>query len=364
MLENLVEFSIRRSGLVLLLSALICAVGAFLLPKLPIDAVPDVTNVQVVVLTEAAGLSAEEMERFVTFPVEMGLNGLPELDELRSVTRSGLSAVTVVFKESMDIWFARQIVSERLREIEADIPPEFGRPQLAPVSTGLGEIYQFVLESDRHSPMELRGMLQWELIPQLRSVPGVIEVNAMGGAAKEYQVVIDPAKLAAHRLTLSQVLEALERNNANVGGGWIESGSEQLVIRGEAQLKTLPEILDVVVSTDDDGTPVQIKRLGDARVGAALPQGVVTRDGTGEAVTGTVLMLVGQNSRDVVTAVKAKIEKLRRELPQARASKRCTIARASSSAPSRPWAPTWSRAHSSWASSSWCFSVRGARVCS
>src|SRR4051794_19312302 len=142
--------------------------------KLPIDAVPDVTNVQVVVLTEAAGLSAEEMERFVTFPVEMGLNGLPELSELRSVTRAGLSAVTVVFSETMDIWFARQMVSERLREIEADIPREFGRPQLAPVSTGLGEIYQFVLESDAHTPMELRGILQWELTPALRSVPGVI----------------------------------------------------------------------------------------------------------------------------------------------------------------------------------------------
>src|SRR4051812_15850218 len=159
------------------------------------------------------------MERFVTFPVEMGLNGLPELDELRSVTRSGLSAVTIVFKESMDIWFARQMVSERLREIEADIPAGFGKPQLAPVSTGLGEIYQFVLESDRHSPMELRGLLQWELTPKLRSVPGVIEVNAMGGAAKEYQAVLDPGKLAAYNLTLGQVIEALERNNANVGGG-------------------------------------------------------------------------------------------------------------------------------------------------
>ena len=135
----------------------------------------------------------------------MGINGLPELDEMRSVTRGGLSAVTVVFKETMDLWFARQMVSERLREIEAEIPAEFGRPQLAPVSTGLGEIYQFVLVSDRHSPMELRGLLQWELTPKLRAVPGVIEVNAMGGAAKEYQVVLDPAKLAAHRLTFGQV---------------------------------------------------------------------------------------------------------------------------------------------------------------
>jgi cobalt-zinc-cadmium resistance protein CzcA len=311
-LEKIVEFSTRRSALVLVITAVISVVGLFLVPKLPIDAVPDVTNVQVLVLTEAPGLSAEEMERFVTFPVEMGLNGLPELDELRSVTRSGLSAVTVVFKESMNIWFARQMVSERLREIEADIPPEYGKPQLAPVSTGLGEIYQFVLESDRHSPMELRSMLQWDLTPELRSVPGVIEVNAMGGAAKEYQVVLDPAKLAAHRLTLGQVIEALEKSNATVGGGWIESGSEQLVIRGEGQLRTLADILDVVVASDEDGTPIQVRRLGDARVGAALPQGVVTKDGKGEAVTGIVMMLIGQNSRDVVNAVKVKIEELRK----------------------------------------------------
>lgn len=316
MLESIVEFSIRYRAAVLVAAGVAFVVGCFLLPKLPIDAVPDVTNVQVVVLTEAGGLSAEEVERFVTFPVEMGLNGLPKLDELRSVTRAGLSAVTVVFKEDMDVWFARQLVSERLREIEADIPAEFGTPQLAPVSTGLGEIYQFVLDSDRHTPMELRGMLQWELGPKLRSVPGVIEVNAMGGSAKEYQVVLDPKKLAAYRLTLGQVLDALQDSNANVGGGWIERGSEQLVIRGEGQFRTISDIADVVVAVDEDGTPVQVRRLGEARIGSALPQGVVTRDGKGEAVSGVVLMLIGQNSRDVVHAVKAKIEELRAQLPE------------------------------------------------
>jgi cobalt-zinc-cadmium resistance protein CzcA len=315
-LEKIVDISVRNRIAVLVFSGLLFVLACFLLRKLPIDAVPDVTNVQVVVLTDAPGLSAEEMERFVTFPVEMGLNGLPKLEELRSVTRAGLSAVTVVFREDMDIWFARQLVSERLREIEANVPATFGKPQLAPVSTGLGEIYQFVLESDHHTPMELRSMLQWDLTPKLRSVPGVIEVNAMGGAAKEYQVVIDPGKLAAHRLALGQVLSAIERNNANVGGGWIERGSEALSIRGEGQFRTLADIQDVVVSVDADGTPVQVRRLGEVRIGAALPQGVVTRDGKGEAVTGTVLMLVGQNSRDVVLAVKKKIEILRKELPE------------------------------------------------
>jgi cobalt-zinc-cadmium resistance protein CzcA len=315
MLERIVEFSIKRRALVTVLSIALVALGLVMVPKLPIDAVPDTTNVQVVVLTEAPGLSAEEMERFVTFPVETGLNGLPELEQMRSVTRSGLSSVTIIFSETMNVWFARQLVSERLREIEADIPPQFGKPQLAPVSTGLGEIYQFVLESDRHTPMELRTMLQWDLTPKLRSVKGVIEVNGQGGVAKEYQVVLDPARLAAFRLTLGQVLEALERNNANVGGGWVERGPEQLVIRGEGQLRTVEEIDDVVVASDADGTPIQVKALGKAQIGGALPQGVVTRDGKGEAVTATVMMLVGQNSRDVVHAVKAKIEELRKTLP-------------------------------------------------
>jgi cobalt-zinc-cadmium resistance protein CzcA len=316
MLERIVEFSIRRRVLVMVLSVGVMLLGLFLVPKLPIDAVPDTTNVQVVVITDAPGLSAEEMERFVTFPVEMGLNGLPELEQMRSTTRAGLSSVTVIFNETMNVWFARQLVSERLREVEADIPKQFGTPQLAPVSTGLGEIYQFVLESDRHTPMELRTLLQWELTPKLRSVKGVIEVNGQGGVAKEYQVVLDPTRLAAFRLTLGQVLEALERNNANVGGGWIERGPEALVIRGEGQLRTVEEIDDVVVASDADGTPIQVKSLGKTQIGGALPQGVVTRDGKGEAVTAVVMMLVGQNSRDVVHAVKAKIEELRKTLPE------------------------------------------------
>ncbi|MEZ4410355.1 MAG: efflux RND transporter permease subunit [Polyangiales bacterium] len=229
----MIGFSIRWRYAVLGAAALLLVMGWSIVKRLPIDAVPDVTNVQVQVLTDSPGLSAEEVERYITFPVETGLNGLPGLEQIRSVTRGGLSAVTIVFREDTDVFFARQMVLERLRSIEADIPPQFGRPELAPVSTGLGEIYQFVLESDRHSPMELRTMLEWELTPRLRSVPGVIEVNALGGAKKQFEVVIDPRQLAAHRVTIGQVLQVLERNNANVGGGYIERGPEQYTIRGE-----------------------------------------------------------------------------------------------------------------------------------
>lgn len=315
MLDAIVRAAIRLRFAVLGVTALVMVIGAVVAKGLPIDAVPDVTNVQVQVLTDSPGLSAEEVERYVTLPVEMGLNGLPNLSEIRSVTRAGLSAVTIVFDDRVDVWFARQLVSERLRMIEADVPSQFGRPELAPVSTGLGEIYQFVLRSDRHSPMDLRTMLEWDVAPRLRSVPGVIEVNALGGARKQYEVVLDPHRLAAHRITIGRVLEVLQRNNANVGGGWIERGAEQFTIRGEAQLRDTADLSAVVVSTDADGTPVQIRHLGEARVGAALPQGVVTQDGRGEVVSGIVMMLLGQNSRTVVHGVHDRIEEIRRTLP-------------------------------------------------
>jgi len=316
MLQSIVRWCVERRVPLVALGLFVLAGGAFVVPRLPIDAVPDVTNVQVVVLTEAPGLSAEEVERFVTFPLEMAMTGLPNTDELRSVTRGGLSAVTIVFDEDIDVWFARQLVGERLRSVEGSIPPGIAPPTLAPVSTGLGEIYQFVLKSDRHSSMALRDLLEWEITPKLRTVPGVIEVNAMGGTAKEYQVVLDPRRMAAHRIDLQRVLVALERNNLSVGGGWIERGPEALSIRGDAQLRGVEEIGAVVVATDEDGTPVLVRNLGEARIGAALPYGVVTENGRGEAVTGVVMMLIGQNSRQVVQDVKAAMVNIERTLPE------------------------------------------------
>ncbi|MFO0559128.1 MAG: CusA/CzcA family heavy metal efflux RND transporter [Polyangiales bacterium] len=317
MLDAIVRWSISKRVAVLVFAAFVLIVGAIAAAKLPIDAVPDVTNTQVQVLTDAPGLSAEEMERYVTVPVETGLNGIPRLQEVRSVTRGGLSAVTVVFEDGMDLWFARQLVMERLRDIEADIPRAIARPAMAPVSTGLGEIYYFVLRSETHSSMELRTILDWDVAPRLRRVSGVIEVNSFGGAKKQYEVVVNPARLAAHQLTLGRVLDALERNNAATGGGYIERGPEQYVIRGDAQLRTLEDIGSVVVSTDrGDGTPVLVRHIAEVRIGSALAQGVVTRDGEGEAVTGVVLMLYGQNSRDVVQRVHSAMAEVRAALPR------------------------------------------------
>ena len=315
MLDAIVQFAIRFRVAVLAVAALVLVAGVVAVRALPIDAVPDVTNVQVQVLTDSPGLSAEEMEQYITRPVEMGLNGMPGLQEIRSITREGISTVTVIFRDDMSVWFVRQLVMERLRSIEAEIPPQFGRPEMAPVSTGLGEIYQFVVRSDRHTPMELRTMLDWEIAPRLRGVPGVIEINAFGGAKRQYQVVVSPDRLAAHRLTLGQVLQALERNNVNVGGGYVERGEEQFVIRGEGQYRSIDDIGRVVVSVDNVGTPIQVRHLGEVRVGAALPQGVVTQDARGEVVCGLVLMLAGENSRTVVKAVHARIDEIQRDLP-------------------------------------------------
>ena len=317
MLEQLVRFSVRRRGLVLVLALLLVLLSIGAGKKLSIDAVPDVTNVQVSVLTSAPGLSPAEVEQYITFPIETALNGMPDVAEIRSVSRTAVSAITVVFKDHVNVWFARQLVSERLKTAEVDIPPEYGHPELAPVSTGLGEIYEFYLESTdgKKSPMELRTLLDWVVSYKLRSVPGVIEVNAMGGEAKQYQVVLDPKRLAAHKVTLRQVYELLRRNNANIGGGYIEKNRESFVIRGEAQYQDLADIGNTVVTTDEGGTPVLLKQLAQVQLGAALRYGAVTKHGKGEIVAGTVMMLIGQNSREVVTQVKKALSEVSAELP-------------------------------------------------
>lgn len=316
MLQACIDGSIRHRFAALAFAVMVLVAGVFAAKRLPIDAVPDLTNVQVQVLTDTPGLTAEEMERFVTRPVERGLTGLPSLEEVRSITREGTSAVTVIFKEGTDPWFARQLVFERLRTIEGEIPSQYGRPELGPVTTGLGEIYQFVLESDRHSPMELRTMLDWDIAPQIQSVPGIIEVNSFGGAKQQYEVVVDPPRMQAHRVTLSQVFASLARDNQNVGGGYVERGGEMYVLRGEGQLRTLDDIRDVVVSSDAQGRPVLVRHLAEVRLGAALAQGVVTRDGRGEVVCALVLMLAGENSRTVVSALHAKLAEVQRTLPE------------------------------------------------
>lgn len=315
MLATIVKNSIENRRIFLILLGVLLAGGLVAARLLPIDAVPDVSTIQVAVLTEAPGLSSEEVEQMVTFPLETTLNGIPGLIELRSVSRSGLSAITIVFREGTDVWFARQLVVERLRQAEGSLPPVVQTPQLAPVTTGLGEIYQFVVRSSHHSPMQLRTILDWEIVPQLRSVTGVIDVNTMGGELKQYQVVLDQSRLHTHKLTLGDLQEALQKANSSIGGGYLERDAEALSLRGIGLLRNEDDIRNVIVANDADGTPILVRHVAHVRIGSALRYGVITRDGKEEAVTGVVMMLLGSNSRTVLQAVHKRIAEVKKSLP-------------------------------------------------
>ncbi|MGH7519439.1 MAG: efflux RND transporter permease subunit [Gemmatimonadales bacterium] len=315
MIERVLEWSLRNRFLVLALTGVLVLGGVAAMRQLPIDAVPDVTNVQVQVLTTAPALGPEEVERFVTTPVELAMSGIPRLTEVRSVSRFGLSAVTVVFEDGTDIYWARQLVNERVQAAREAIPSGYGEPEMGPITTGLGEIYQFAVRGAGKSPMELRTILEWEIAPRLRAVPGVVEVNAFGGELKTYEVQLHPERLAQYDVSLTEVFEALERNNANAGGAYIQRNAEQYLIRGEGLVATLADVGDIVVATDSaDGTPIYIRQVADVRFAPMVRQGAVTQDGRGEIVAGIVLMLLGANSRDVVTDVKATVETMRPSL--------------------------------------------------
>ncbi len=327
MIVRIIEFSVKNRFLVIFAVLLVGAVGIRAMQQLSIDAVPDVTNVQVQVLTNAPALGPAEVEQFITFPVETVMSGLPGLEQVRSVSRFGLSAVTVVFEEGTDIYFARQLVSERLSEAREAIPTAYGSPAMGPISTGLGEIYQFEVRGEPacapdqpdtpacYSPMELRELLDWYIAYQVRSVPGVVEVNSFGGELKTYEVTVSPDRLAGLDLGLSDVFAALEANNQNAGGGYIIHQGEQRLLRGEGLVQSLGDLRDIVIITREDGVPIRVGDVAEVRLAPMIRQGAVTRDGRGEIVTGVVMMLMGANSRDVSRAVHERIEEIAPTLP-------------------------------------------------
>lgn len=316
MLKRLVDFSLENRPLVLIAAALVIAGGVFSLSRLPIDAVPDITNVQVQILTKAPALGPVEMEQFVTYPVEAAMNGLPGITEIRSVSRYGLSAVTVVFRDDVNVYFARQLVAERLAQAREQIPPGFGVPEMGPVSTGLGEVFMFTVEGAGASAMERRTILDWEIAPRLRAVPGVTEVNVWGGLPKQYQVVVDPARLVAHGVSLEAIFRAVERGTGNAGGGYIERNREQYVIRGEGLVDSMADIEKIVLKARPDGTPVTVGNVARVREGAMLRIGAATKDGTGETVIGMAQMLAGENALAVARRVRAAVEELQPSLPK------------------------------------------------
>ncbi|MGB2932795.1 MAG: CusA/CzcA family heavy metal efflux RND transporter [Methyloceanibacter sp.] len=319
MIERLVKFSIRWHWLVLAAVLGLAVLGVYNYWRLPIDAVPDITNIQVQINTEAAGYSPLEAEQRITFPVETAMAGLPNLSYTRSLSRYGLSQVTVVFEDGTDVYLARQLVNERLQQARGELPGTL-EPTMGPIATGLGEIFMYTVEPDeaatagkRWTPRDLREIQDWVVRPQLRTVPGVTEVNTVGGYVKQFHVTPQPQKLAAYGLSLEDVARALSENNSNVGAGYVERRGEQYLIRVPGQLSGIEDIASVVVAMRD-GLPVRVRDIADVIIGEELRTGAATENGQ-EVVLGTVFMLIGENSRAVSLRVAEKLKKVADSLP-------------------------------------------------
>ncbi|OJY31411.1 MAG: hypothetical protein BGO98_15195 [Myxococcales bacterium 68-20] len=314
-MKSLVRWAAGNPAIALLVAALIVMSGILAYRQLPIDAVPDVTNIQVQVVTRADALSAPEVEAQITQPIERAMAGVPGLVQTRSVSRLGISLITLVFSDEVDLYFARTQVNERLGLLRDTIPPDVGQPELGPISTGLGEIYMFELTSSTsRSPEELRTIIEWQIGPRLRQVPGVVEVIGFGGTLKQYHVTMDPKRLSAYQVSVEEVRAALERDNAVSGGGYADWHGEQLVFRADGRFRSLEDIQETVIRTID-GIPVRVGDLGMVDTGPAIRYGAMSRDGRGEIVGGSVLMLKGQNSREVVARVQAAITAMTPTLP-------------------------------------------------
>ncbi len=319
MLNRIISFSIKQKFFIGLLTLALVFWGIWSATKLPVDAVPDITNNQVQIITLTPTLAAQETEQLVTYPIEQSIANLPGIVELRSISRFGLSVITVVFKEEMDIYFARQLINEKLKEAEENIPSTFGKPELAPVSTGLGEIYQYALHpvkgaEDKYSPMELRTMQDWIIARQLYGTPGVAGVNSFGGFVKQYEVAINPYRLKSMNLTIADIFTALQKNNENTGGAYIEKKPNSYFIRGIGMISSQEDIQNTVIKTPS-GIPVLIKDVAEVHLGHAVRFGAISYNGEKEIVGGIVMMLKGENSAEVVSRVKEKIKSIQKTLP-------------------------------------------------
>ncbi|MEN9580846.1 MAG: hypothetical protein RJA70_3855, partial [Pseudomonadota bacterium] len=315
LLARLLAFSVHHRWLVVICTLAVGALGVYNFTRLPIDAVPDITNVQVQINTQVEALSPVEVESRITYPIEAAMGGLPNVEQVRSLSRYGLSQVTIIFEDGTDIYWARQLVGERLASAKESLPPGLADPQMGPIATGLGEIYMWTVEATPEArkpdgkPYELtdlRALQDWVVRPQLRTVPGVTEVNSIGGFERIYQVAPDPARLLGYGLSFRDVLEALGANNSNAGGGYIEHRGEQYLIRSTGLVRGENDIRDIVVG-QHDAVPIRIQDVADVGIGSDLRTGAATRDGK-EVVIGTAIMLLGGNSREVSQRVDARMQ--------------------------------------------------------
>ncbi len=315
-LASVVEWSLRNRPVVLMGTFIFVLFGLDSARRLPIDAIPDVTTIQVPVITTAPALSPVEVEQHVTVPVERAMAGLPGLTELRSISKHGLSMVTVVFNDDTDIYRARALMMERLRQAESTIPSQYGKPELGPISTGLGEVYQFALRSKTLDLATLQDVMDWQLAPELRMVPGVVEVNAFGGSTRQFQVRVDPARMQDAGLSLQDVADAVGRANQAAGGGYLEVNREHMVVSSMGQMKSVEDLRNVVLGATPQGKHIVLSQVAQVREGGRLRLGAATMDGEGEVVVGIVLMLMGENSRVVTHAVKERLDALFPSLPK------------------------------------------------
>ena len=321
MLDKIIHFSVKNKLIIGLLTLGLVIWGGYSLTQLPIDAVPDITNNQVQVITASPSLAAEEVERLITFPIEITMATIPDIDEIRSFSRFGLSVVTIVFKENVDVYWARQQVSERLPEVQSQIPSGVGTPGMAPITTGLGEIYQYVVGTspgyeEKYDARELRTIQDWIVRRQLLGTPGVADVSSFGGYLKQFEIAIRPDRLKAMNVSIADIFQALQENNQNTGGAYIEKNLNAYFIRTEGLVGNLDDIRKINIRTNESGIPILIKDVAKVQLGNAVRYGATTRNGEGEVVSAIVMMLKGENSAEVIENVKGKIEQIRKTLPE------------------------------------------------
>ncbi|NBP74498.1 MAG: efflux RND transporter permease subunit, partial [Crocinitomicaceae bacterium] len=321
MLNKIIAYSIKNKLIIGLLIFALIGYGSYQLKQLPIDAVPDITDNQVQVITVTPSLGAPDVERLITFPIEQANSNIPGLKEIRSFSRFGLSLITIVFEDDIDIYWARQQVTERLKIAESLIPKGIGTPELAPVTSGLGEIYQYVLKpkngyEEKYNTTELRSIQDWIVKRQLISVKGVADVSSFGGRVKQYEIAVDPNNLKSYGITLNDVFTALEKNNENTGGAYIEKAATVLYIRAEGLIEKIEDIKNIVVKNTANGTPILINDVAEVRIGNATRYGALTYNDEGEVAGGVVMMLKGENSSSVIKEVKDKITQIQKTLPE------------------------------------------------
>lgn len=320
MLEKIIRFSLNRKLIVLLFTSAIFAYGIYSVFHIPIGAVPDITNNQVQIITTSTHLSTEDIEQFITYPIEMEMANLPGVQEIRSISKFGLSVVTIVFDEDMGTYLPRQLIAEKIKTASEIIPEGFGSPEMGPISTGLGEIYQYILDvkpgyKDRYSVSDLRTIQDWIVKRQLSGIPGVVEINTWGGYLKQYEVAVNPSRLKAMSITTGDLVTALEENNSIAGGAYIEKVNQSYFIRGEGKISSIEDIQNIVVK-NVDGIPVLVKDIATVRFGSANRFGAITGNGEGEKVLGQIMMLKGADSKQTINAVKERVEEVQQSLPE------------------------------------------------